>query len=165
MLLPIVLSQIAFFRSLENSRNTMSILLCGALIAAAIAFKQVAAVNWFLLLVLFPIFVKPEKRWAEAIRFAILSLAGAGAIVVAVAFYFWVRHGLSELVENVFTHNLEYIGAMTWAGRLHFCGDTLIRLSPTELVVWILAGTGFVAFVAGPRRRWLAFCAGCVIVG
>ena len=163
MLLPILLSQIAFFRSLENSRNTMSTLLCGALIAAAIAFKQVAAVNWFLLIALFPIFAKPEKRWAEAIRFAILSLAGVGAIVVAVAFYFWVRHGLSELVENVFTHNLEYIGAMTWADRLHFCRETLIRLSLTELFVWIFAAVGLVALVPPGKRKWFAFFAGWLI--
>jgi len=163
MLLPILLSQIAFFRSLENSRNTMSILLSGALIAAAIAFKQVAAANWFLLVALVPIVAKPEKRWADTTRFAILSLVGIVAVIVAIAFYFWVRHGLSALVENVFTHNLEYIGAMTWADRLHFFGETLTRLSPTELLVWIFAAIGLVAFVARPRRKWFAFFAGWLI--
>ena len=33
--------------------------------------------------------------------------------------------GLSDLIDNVFTHNLEYIGAMTWSDRLQFCSETL----------------------------------------
>ena len=164
MLLPLILSQIAFFRAIENpDRSTMSILLCGALIGIAIAFKQVAAVNWLLLIAMSPIFAKPVKRWPETIRFAILSLAGIAAVAAAVGFYFWIRGGLSELVENVFTHNLEYIGAMTWSDRWQFCSETLVRLAPTELLIWIFAATGLVALFLARNAKSLAFLVGWVV--
>ena len=163
MLLPLILSQIAFFKSIDNPRKTMSILLCGALIGIAIAFKQVAAVNWFLLIALFPIFAKRETRWRDSVWFAIWSATGVVVIAAIVAFYFWIRGGLSALIDNVFTHNLEYIGAMTWSDRLHFCADSLARLSPTELLVWIFAGAGLVAFVATRNVKYLAFLVGWLV--
>src|SRR5439155_4498365 len=62
MLLPLILSQIVFLKAAEQSRNVLSMLLCGALTAVAISFKQVAGVNWFLLMALYPIFGHVEKK-------------------------------------------------------------------------------------------------------
>jgi 4-amino-4-deoxy-L-arabinose transferase-like glycosyltransferase len=164
MLLPLVLSQVFFFRSIENSdRRPMSILLCGALIGIAVAFKQVAAVNWFLLIALFPIFAPPEKRWRNSVRFAIWSAAGAFAVAAMMSLYFWIRGGLVDLVDGVFTHNLEYIGAMTWADRFHFCADTLSRLAPTELLVWIFSIAGLVALIVAKKAKGFAFFVGWLI--
>jgi 4-amino-4-deoxy-L-arabinose transferase-like glycosyltransferase len=164
MLLPLVLSQIAFFRAAENpERNRLSILLCGALIGSAIAFKQVAAVNWFLLIALFPIFANGAKRWVATVRFAIISALGMVLMLGLICFYFWIRGGLRQLVENVLTHNLEYIGAMTWSDRFHFCTDTLTRLAPSELLVWALALVGLLSLVATRQFKSLTFTLGWLI--
>jgi hypothetical protein len=164
MLLPLILAQVAFFRAIEHSdRNRMSILLCGALIGVAIAFKQVAAVNWFFLVAIFPMFTRSEKRWRDSLWFAVWSAAGVFGVAAIAALYFWIRHGLSELVNNVFTHNLEYVGAMTWSDRAHFCADTLTRLSSTELLVWVFAFIGLMALFSTRRFRWLGFLGGWLI--
>ncbi|HEY6071385.1 MAG TPA: glycosyltransferase family 39 protein [Chthoniobacterales bacterium] len=156
MLLPLILSQLAFFRAVENpERNKMSILLCGALIGIATAFKQVAAVNWLLVVAAFPIFAQSEKRWRDSVRFACWSAVGVFAIAAITAVYFWIRHGFEDLVQNVVTHNLEYIGAMSWSDRFHFCADTLARLSPCELFPWIFAALGLVGLIATRKIKWL----------
>ena len=160
MLLPLILAQIAFFKSIENARPTMSILLCGALTGIAVMFKQVAAVNWILLAAVFPIVAPPNTRWRTTFRFAILSAGGALGIAGCVLIYFWIQQGLGALIENVFTHNLEYIGAMTWSDRFRFCADTLARLAPAELVVWVFAFAGLIALIARRKGKWLAFLGG-----
>jgi hypothetical protein len=162
MLLPLILSQIAFLSAVEKSRK-MSIFVSGALIGIAIAFKQVAAVNWFLLIALCPIFAEREKRWRCALGFAAYSIAGLTAVFVSVAGYFWIRGGLSELVDNVVTHNLEYVGAMTRSDRLDFCVETLGTLARTETLVWILSAVGLVGLIVTGRMKWFAFLAGWLI--
>jgi 4-amino-4-deoxy-L-arabinose transferase-like glycosyltransferase len=163
MLLPLILSQIAFLKAADNPRNILSMLLCGALTGFAIAFKQVAAVNWFLLVAMYPIFAAPEKLWRTAVAFTIWSLGGIFAIAGIVGVYFWTRHGLSELTDNVFTHNLEYIGAMTWSDRLQFCAETVARLARTETLVWVFSAAGLIALVVAGRGKWFAFLTGWLI--
>lgn len=160
MLLPLILAQIAFLKAADNPRNVLLMLVCGALTGIAIAFKQVAAVNWFLLIGLYPIFAASEKRWRNAVTFAIWSLGGLFAIAGIIALYFWTRHGLSALIGNVFTHNLEYIGAMTWSDRLQFCAETLTRLARTETLVWIFAAAGLIALIVAGKGKWFLFLAG-----
>jgi len=163
MLLPLILSQIAFLKAADNRRNILSMLLCGALTGIAMAFKQVAAVNWFLLLALYPIFAGPEKRWRNAGTFAIWSLGGLFSIAGIIALYFWTRHGLSALIDNVFTHNLEYIGAMTWSDRLHFCSETLTRLARAQTLAWIFAAAGLIALIVAGKAKSFLFLAGWLI--
>src|SRR5260370_11604188 len=76
MLLPLILSQIAFLKAADNPRNVLLMLGCGALTGIAIAFKQVAAGNWFLLIALYPIFAAPDKRWRNSLPFPFCSPRG-----------------------------------------------------------------------------------------
>jgi hypothetical protein len=160
MLLPLILSQIAFLKAADNPRNVLLMIVCGALTGMAIAFKQVAALNWFLLIALYPIFVTAEKRRRNSLAFAFWSTGGLFAITAIIGLYFWTRHGLSGLVGNVFTHNLEYIGAMTWSDRLQFCSETLTRLARTEVLAWIFSAAGLIALIVAGKGKWLAFLAG-----
>ena len=163
MLLPLILSQIAFLKAADNPRNVLLMIVCGALTGIAIAFKQVAAVNWFLLIALYPIFAAAEKRWRNSLAFAFWSGGGLFAIAGIIGLYFWTRHGLGELVDNVFTHNLEYIGAMTWSDRLQFCSEALTRLARTELLAWIFFAAGLIALIVAGKGKWFAFLAGWLI--
>ena len=160
MLLPLVLSQIALLKAADNPRNVLLMIVCGALTGIAIAFKQVAALNWFLLIALYPAFVAAEKRRRNSLAFASWSAGGLFAIAGIIGLYFWTRHGLGELVGNVFTHNLEYIGAMTWSDRLQFCSGTLTRLARTEALVWIFSAAGLIALIVARKGKWFAFLAG-----
>ena len=163
MLLPLILSQIALLKAADNPRNVLLMIVCGALTGIAIAFKQVAALNWFLLIALYPIFAGAEKRRRNSLAFAAWSIAGVVAVAGFVAVYFWIHHGLTELVDNVFTHNLEYIGAMTWSDRLQFCSETLTRLGRTEVLAWIFSAAGLIALIVAGKGKWFAFLAGWLI--
>src|SRR5438067_5044813 len=90
-------------------------------------------------------------------------MAGVVAVAGFVAVYFWIHHGLTELVDNVFTHNLEYIGAMTWSDRLQFCSQTLTRLARTEVLVWIFSAASLIALIVAGKGKWFAFLAGWLI--
>ena len=163
MLLPLILSQIALLKAADNPRNVLLMIVCGALTGIAIAFKQVAALNWFLLIALYPIFAAAEKRRRNSLAFAAWSIAGVVAVAGFVAVYFWIHHGLTELVDNVFTHNLEYIGAMTWSDRLQFCSETLTKLARTEVLAWIFSAAGLIALIVAGKGKWFAFLAGWLI--
>ena len=139
MLLPLILSQIALLRAASNSqRNVLFMILAGALTGVAITFKQVAAVNWFFLVGLYPVFVAGKERWRGALAFVIWSAAGVIAVLGFVALYFWLRHGLQDLIYNVFTHNLEYISAVRASVRFRLCKNTLALLGRTQMIVWIV---------------------------
>jgi len=120
-------------------------------------------VNWFLLIALYPIFAAPEKRWRNSFAFTVWSTTGLFAVAGLIVVYFRMRHGLSEFVDNVFTHNLEYIGAMTWSDRFQFCSDTLARLARTETAVWVFSAVGLIALVVARKGKWFSFLVGWLI--
>jgi len=74
-----------------------------------------------------------------------------------------MRRGLGELVNNVFTHNLEYIGAMTWSDRLQFCSETVAGLARAETLAWILSAAGLITLIVAGKGKWFAFLAGWLI--
>src|SRR5436305_1174797 len=90
------------------------------------------------LIALYPIFAAADKRWRNSLAFAFWSAGGLFAIAGIIGLYFRMRRGLGELVNNVVTHNLEYIGAMTWSDRLQFCSETVAGLARAETLGWIL---------------------------
>src|SRR5436853_282751 len=157
MLLPLILSQIAFLKAADNPRNVLLMFGCGALTGIAIAFKQVAAVNFFLLIALYPIFAAADKRWRNSLAFAFWSAGGLFAIAGIIGLYFRMRSGLGELVNNVVTHNLEYIGAMTWSDRIQFCSETVAGLARAETLGWILSAAGLIALIVAGKGKWFAF--------
>ena len=164
MLLPLILSQLAFLSAAANDqRRTPLLILAGALTGIAVAFKQVAAVNWLFQLVLWPIMVAGQKRLRTTLSFAGWLAAGAGVIWGSIAIYFFLRQGLGDLVDNVFTHNLEYIHTIPWSVRLRFCLHTLATLARTEALVWILSAAGLVAMCLTGRMKCLLFLAGWMV--
>jgi len=164
MLLPLILSQLAFLAAAKSDRHRALLLtLAGLLTGIAVAFKQVAAVNWFLQLALWPIVAGKEKRLQSTFSFAGWSVAGITVVWAAIALYFFGRHGLGNLMENVFTHNLEYIHSLPWHTRLRACLDTLAVLARTEALVWVLALIGLVVMYVTGRIRELLFLAGWMV--
>jgi 4-amino-4-deoxy-L-arabinose transferase-like glycosyltransferase len=164
MLLPLILSQIALLRAASNSqRNVLFMILAGALTGIAITFKQVAAVNWFFLVGLYPVFVAGKERWRGALAFVIWSAAGVIAVLGFAALYFWLRHGLQDLIYNVFTHNLEYISAVRASVRFRLCKDTLALLGRTQMIVWIAAAAGLASLLITNRPKWCLFLAGWIV--
>jgi hypothetical protein len=164
LLLPLILSQIAFFRATEaEKRGILFMMLAGALTGLAAAFKQVAAVNWFFLLAMYPVFRTGERRLRQTVSFGVWSAAGAGMVWGVIAAYFYLRHGLAEFTYNVFTHNLEYIQSMPGFARRANLRMALTVISPAQGVVWIFSAAGFITLLATKRMKWWLFLAGWLV--
>ena len=164
MLLPLILSQIVGLKAATNTRrNILFMILAGALTGIAITFKQVAAVNWFFLVGLYPIFITAERRWRGTLAFAAWSAAGAMAVLGFVVLYFRLRNGLADLIYNVFTHNLEYIGAIKGSVRLKLCENAFALLARTQTIVWTFAAAGLAALAIRGKAKWSLFLAAWLI--
>jgi hypothetical protein len=164
MLLPLILSLICFFSATTvNRRRILLMIMAGALTGVAAAFKQVAAVNWFFLVALYPVFVTGERRLRRTMSFAVWSAAGVAFIWSIIIAFFFLRHGLPDLIYNVLTHNLEYIHAIPWSQRLSNCRDTLAAFGPALALVGIFSVTCFVALFATNRIKLLLFLAGWMV--
>jgi hypothetical protein len=70
---------------------------------------------------------------------------------------------LHEFVDNVFTHNLEYIGAVDTSARIEYCLGTLTILARTQAIVWAFAALGLLALVRSGRSKWSIFLGGWLI--
>jgi 4-amino-4-deoxy-L-arabinose transferase-like glycosyltransferase len=164
MLLPLILSQVALLRAVSNSKRTLLfMILAGAMTGVAITFKQVAAVNWLFLVGLYPVLVAGKERWRGALRFVVWSAAGVIAVLGFVALYFWLRHGLQDLIYNVFTHNLEYVGTVRGSSRFRLLKDTLALLARTQTIVWIASAVGLVSLIITNRAKWCLFLVGWIV--
>jgi hypothetical protein len=134
----------------------------------AVAFKQVGAVNWPFLVVLYPIVFGGEKRLRNSLSFAIWSGLGAAGVWAIIAIYFSLRGGLNDLIYYVLTHNLEYVQALPWSQRLSYLKSTLAWLSHTQAAAWIFAAAGAVALARARRTKLLLLLLGwtaCSMVG
>src|SRR5438105_489129 len=164
MLCPLIFSQIAFFAAAaKHQRNISFMVLAGALTGIAFMFKQVAIVNWFFLAAPYPAFVGGEKRWRGAISFVAWSAMGLLVVLGLVALYFWRRAGLNEFVDNVITHNLEYIGAVEPSARLEYCWGTLVILARTQTIVWAFAAVGLAGLLTSGRAKRSLVVAGSIL--
>jgi 4-amino-4-deoxy-L-arabinose transferase-like glycosyltransferase len=164
MLCPIILSQIALISAASrNDRKVLFIVLAGALTGIACMFKQVAIVNWLFMAALYPILAGGQKRWRAALSFGVWATTGLLAVVGFVVLYFWSQGGLHEFIENVFTHNLQYIGATEVSARLEYCWETLTTLARTQAIVWVFAAVGLVALFTSGSTNWFLFIAGWLI--
>lgn len=164
MVCPLIFSQIAFLTAtVRNRRRVPFMVLAGALTGAAVMFKQVAIVNWLFMAALYPVFASREKRWLRTVSFAAWSATGLLAVMGLVVLYFWGRGGLEELVDNVFTHNLQYIGAVGASTRLEYCWGTLTMLARTQTVVWAFTPVGLAGLLKSGRGKWCLFVAGWLV--
>jgi 4-amino-4-deoxy-L-arabinose transferase-like glycosyltransferase len=161
MLCPLIFSQIAFFAGARKSRGaTLFMVLAGALTGIACMFKQVAIMNWFLLVGLYPLFADSKQRWrSTGVSIAWLT-TGFLAVLGLALLYFWRRGGLHEFVDNVVTHNLEYISGVEASTRLEYCWGALTILARTQAFVWAFAATGLVGLWISHRANWSLFLAG-----
>lgn len=164
MVCPLIFSQIAFLAATVRSRRCVPFMvLAGALTGAAFMFKQVAIVNWLFMVALYPAFASREKRWLRAVSFAAWSATGLLAVTGLVVLYFWQQGGLVELVDNVVTHNLQYIGTIRASTRLEYCWGTLTMLTRTQAIVWGFALVGLAGLLGSGRGKWCFFVAGWLV--
>ena len=164
MLCPLILSQIAFVTAVNRQTKTvLFMLLAGALTGVAFMFKQVAIVNWLLITALFPVFVRGGNRWCATISFAAWSGTGLLAVLGFVVLYFFAHGGLRDFVENVFTHNLQYIGAVPASQRLEYCWGTLTTLARSQAILWLFAVAGLLGLFKSGKVTWSALLTGWLI--
>ena len=164
MLCPLILSQTAFVAAVTKQRkNVLFMLLAGALTGVAAMFKQVAIVNWFLMIALCPIFLRRENRRRVALSFVGWSATGLLTVFGVVVLYFFAQGALHDFVDNVFTHNLQYVGAVPAFSRLEYCWGTLKTIARTQAIVWLFAATGLVGLFKSGKITWSALLTGWLI--
>jgi 4-amino-4-deoxy-L-arabinose transferase-like glycosyltransferase len=156
MVLPMLLAQLLFFTALSR-RTFRWMILCGALTGLAALFKQVAAMNWFALALLWPVSDREPGRWRRTFLFAALSFAGAAIVWGLVLVWFWCLHALGDFFYNVLTHNLAYVQGVPWRYRPLNFRRAFDSLLDTESMVWWLAGVGILALAWQRRLNWLLF--------
>ena len=161
MLLPLILSQLVFFHALSATRRKiLLIVLCGALIGLASAFKQVAVVNWPFLVAISAIFATKEKRLVGTFSFACWSALGGAGVWAVIAGYFFLRGGFDQFVYNVFTHNFQYVSALPGPVRWANFQQTISALRPSQITVWIFAGASLFMLRPIGGWKWLLFVMG-----
>jgi hypothetical protein len=164
MLLPLMLSVLAFFRAASATAGRGSeigfAVLAGFLIGIATAFKQVAVVQWPLFILMHPLFAEGKKPLGRALFFAAASAIGIAAVWAAIVLFFTLHHGLSDFLYNVFTHNLEYVQSIPWSRRVGYLGVALKSLVTDEWPVWILSVIGLICLFRSRRFMESLFLAG-----
>ena len=164
MLLPLILSQLAFLSAASGGRRRILLMIvCGVLSGIAVAFKQVAAVNWLFLIACYFAFATGGRRLRETLSFAAWSTTGLAASWGLMAMYFAFHHALRDFIYWVFTYNLEYADATPWRERLENCAQTLTTLWRTQAGLWILSVAGFAGVWQAGRRKWLLFLGGWLV--
>ncbi len=160
MLLPLLLSITAFFAasSAPNPRREVSLaVLAGIFIGLAAAFKQVAAVQWPLLILMYPLFAGKRRSVWQMLFFAACSALGIAAVWAAIVFYFALHHALGNFAYNVFTHNFEYVQGVSWPRRFGYLMDTLKILARDEVLVWAVSITGLIWLLTRWRIKEFLF--------
>lgn len=167
MLLPLILSQIVFLRAVGTARRKVLWAgLCGILIGTAMAFKQVAAVNWVLLVALYPIFTpKPERTARATLTFAGASALGIAVVWLIIAAWFFFHRGFDDFLYQVLTHNLQYVRSLSFAERWRNLTSTLGRLSAAQLLTSGMAALSLTAPRILGGWKWLAFVFGWLATG
>jgi hypothetical protein len=164
MLLPLILSQLALFAAVsEGRRKIPPAILAGALTGIAAAFKQVAIVNWPLIVFSCWLFTAETGRLRKTLSFAACSAAGIAAIWVFIAGYFLLRHGLDDFIYNVFTHNLEYVKAIPWSARWEYGMTTLKAISRSQMLIWIFSAAGFATLCRAKKSKAFLYLAGWMV--
>jgi 4-amino-4-deoxy-L-arabinose transferase-like glycosyltransferase len=167
MLLPLILSVLAFFRATPETagrwREIGFAVLVGIFVGIATAFKQVAVVQWPFLILMFPLFADGKKSFARMLLFAIASAAGIAVVWAAIVLYFALHHALGDFMYNVFTHNLEYVQSIPWSRRLGYLANTLKSLAADEWPVWIFSVIGLMCLLRDGRFKDLLFLAGWML--
>jgi 4-amino-4-deoxy-L-arabinose transferase-like glycosyltransferase len=158
MLLPLLLSQLTLFGAVSgNGHRKKFMLLCGALVGVACLFKQVAALHWIFLVLVYPLFCDGKDRGRATLAFAAWSAVGAAAVWAGVIVYFLLEHGWHDFLYNVLLHNLDYISALTPADRMSLLGYTVADLVKSQAIIWFFAIVGGAMLVRRRQMQWFVF--------
>ena len=155
MLLPLVLSLLAFFSATKATDRRSELayaVIVGAFIGIATAFKQVAAVQWPFLVLMYPLFADGKRTVGRMICFLLFSAAGIAIVWASIVGYFVANHGLNGFIYSVFTLNSHYVQATPWPRRLMLLSATLKLLMADEIPVWIFCCAGL-AWI-WRKKRW-----------
>jgi 4-amino-4-deoxy-L-arabinose transferase-like glycosyltransferase len=146
MLLPLILSVMALLAAVRRARGGIGLaLVAGVMTGVAIGFKQVAVVNWPLLVFGYWILAEGVGRVRRTVLFGLWSAVGACGVWAVIGFYFAMHHELGTMVYHVFTHNLGYVETLSWKDRIKSCWLALRGIWITEIGLWVFAIAGIAA--------------------
>ena len=142
-----VLFLMAAFYFFTGKRTTRDLFFCGLFSGLAFMTKQVAALN-FLVLLMF-VFWEPEAK-----RLGSLLILGFLIFPLGFTLYFWLNRGLAEFIDYAFLFNLGYTQPSLNLFSLY---RTLYIALVENSVLWLLALGGMLYIIIRERERkaWL----------
>jgi len=166
MLLPIIAGNWIYYYSVRGRHRGIAFMFAvGVANGIAIAFKQVALANWLFLVAVSP-FMLPSQGWLRRMStFIFWSALGIASFWGLIAGYFYINGALSDLVYNVFTHNFDYVRALSIAERLNNLENTLSTLAKSQAVIWIFALAGLTAACLRRNKTIFFFVTGWLVSG
>jgi len=160
-LLPTVLAHLVFARCAgEAGPGRLRPFEVGLLVGVATACKQVAAVNWVFFALIFPFLIGGARRWSRSLSLVAWSALGVAAVWAVIVGGFLAAGALPEMVYNVFTHNLEYVSALSVEMRIERLLAALRLLFASQSALWLLGGTGIALVLGAGERRLAAYLIG-----
>jgi len=160
----LVLANLAFLEAARGvGRRALPALLAGAFVGVAATFKQVAAVDAALFVLLFPLLATGERRAIRLARFVGWAALGGAAVWLPILAWFLHEGGLEALLDAVLLHNLAYVAGPTSAERLRNLAFAANALWSAAWGACLLAAVGL-AWLLQQRERWRALYLGAWLV-
>ena len=161
----LVLGNAAFLEAARGRPRRLPALLAGVFVGLATCFKQVAAADALLFVLLFPLLAEGERRVGRALRFAAWAALGGLAVWLPLLAWFHARGGLEALVEAVFLHNLAYASGLSVSERLGSLWMNGAALWGAASGAFALAGAGLFLLLRGAARWRGIYLAGWLLAG
>lgn len=160
----LILANLAFLEAVRSvGSRALPALLAGAFVGVAASFKQVAAVDAALFVLLFPLLATGPRRLVRLARFVGWATLGGVAVWLPILAWFLLRGGLEALLDAVLLHNLAYVAGPTTAERLQNLAFAANALWSAAWGACLLAGVGFASLLQ-ERERWRALYLGAWLV-
>ena len=146
MLLPMLLAFYLFILGTKKSKwDKLCLLAAGLFSGLAVMFKQVALLNFAVLLV-FSFFLPDHSRKEKGLSLTTLC---AGFIIFPLIFfyYFWLNHALLDFINAAFVYNIGYIKSQPW-----FWPAFLQVFLFWNSILWLLAAAATIYILLKDRK-------------
>jgi hypothetical protein len=134
-------------------------------VGVATCFKQVAAVDAGVFVLLFPLLATGERRARRLVHFAGWAALGGIALWLPILAWFHAQGGLAALLDAVILHNLSYVRGLAGEDRIRHLLYGLSALWATGWGSGVLPVVGIAFLMREPERWRVVYLGGWLLSG